>query len=72
MEICKKHNRSLKNRKDKKGKFCPECVRVPSGRNCNPPFDAMNLKPKNKNKNSRKGLKKNSSGLAAKSKRRKK
>ena len=25
-EICPKHNIKLKNRKDKKGKFCPECA----------------------------------------------
>lgn len=25
-EVCKTHKIPLKNRKDKKGKFCPECA----------------------------------------------
>jgi len=25
-EICIKHNCPLKNRKDKKGKYCPQCL----------------------------------------------
>lgn len=58
MSYCKKHNILLKNRKDKKGKYCPECVRVPSGRHSNPPYDPMNLKPKIRNKKSRKNKRK--------------
>lgn len=55
VEICKKHNLILKNRKDKNGKFCSKCIYIPCGKGKNPPNDPMNLKQKNKRKPGKKG-----------------